>query len=130
MKRGRPSAAHLSVVPSDLTGARPTLTPLQPLKADEKQVFDLAVRENAHLRPTDIPLLMGFARASAGLFKVDTAADFEKLARVTMSLAAKLRISLQSRHDPKTLARRYADAHTGPKPWDRNRDGNDNDEDK
>jgi len=43
------------------------------LKADEKQVFDLAVRENAHLRPTDIPLLMGFAQASAGLFKVDTA---------------------------------------------------------
>jgi len=71
---------------------------------------------------------MGFARASASTFNADTAADFEKLARVMMSLATKLRISPQSRVDPKTLARRHADAHTGPKPWDRNRDGNGNDD--
>jgi hypothetical protein len=32
MKRGRPSVAHLSIVPPDVTGTRPTLTPLEPLK--------------------------------------------------------------------------------------------------
>jgi len=95
------------------------------LRRDEKAVFDLAVRENAHLRQTDVPLLMGFARASAGLFNVDTAGDFEKLARVAMSFATKLRLTPQSRVHPLTLGRRHANQHTGPKPWHRNQDGND-----
>src|SRR5215510_5694320 len=108
MKRGRAGIAHLSVVGSDTTSTRPPLTPLEPLKTAERKIFDLVVRENPHLRLTDVPLVMAFARASAGTFNSDTAVDFEKLARVTMSLATKLRISPQSRHDPKTLARRHA----------------------
>ena len=127
MKRGRQSAADLSIVPPDASSTRPTLTPLRPLKSDEKAVFDLVVRENAHLGPIDVPLLRGFARASAALFKVDTAADFEKLARVAMSFATRLRITPQTRVHPTTLGRRYADQHTGPKPWDRIRDEHDND---
>jgi hypothetical protein len=127
MKRGRLSAADLSIVPPDATDTRPTLTPLGPLKSVEKAVFDLAVRENVHLRQTDVPLLMGFARASAALFKVDTAADFEKLARVAMSFATRLRLTPQARTHPTTLGRRYADQHTGPKPWDRIR-GDEDDE--
>jgi len=62
---------------------------------------------------------MGFARASAGMFRVESAGDFEKVARVAMSFATKLRLTPQSRVNPLTLARRHADAHTGPKPWDR-----------
>ena len=77
MKRGRQSAADLSIVAPDATGTRPTLTPLRPLKSDEKAVFDLVVRENVHLQAIDVPLLMGFARASAGLFNVDSAGEFE-----------------------------------------------------
>src|SRR5262245_58507633 len=117
MKRGRLSADDLSVISPNTSGTRPTLMPLRPLKSDEKAVFDLAVRENAHLGPTDVPLLMGFARASAGLFKMETAADFEKLARVAMSFATRLRLTPQARTHPTTLGRRYADRHTGPKPW-------------
>src|SRR5262245_36753226 len=119
MKRGRLSADDWAVISPNTTGTRPTLMPLRPLKGDEKAVFDLVVREHVHLQPIDVPLLMGFARASAGLFKVDSAGDFERLARVAMSFATKLRISPQSRVHPLTLARRYADQHTGPKPWDR-----------
>ena len=129
MKRGRQSAADLSIVAPDATGTRPTLTPLRPLKSDEKAVFDLVVRENVHLQAIDVPLLMGFARASAGLFKVETAADFEKLARVAMSFATRLRITPQARCHPITLGRRYVDQqHIGPKPWDRIRDEDDNDD--
>ena len=130
MKRGRQSAADLSIVPADASSTRPTLTPLRPLKSDEKAVFDLVVRENVHLQAIDVPLLMGFARASAGLFNVDSAGEFEKLARIAMSFATRLRITPQSRVHPTTLGRRYADQHTGPKPWDRIRDEDDNDDDK
>jgi hypothetical protein len=130
MKRGRLSAADLSLVPPDTTGTRPTLTPLRKLKGDEKAVFDLVVREHVHLQPIDVPLLMGFARASAGLFKVDSAGDFERLARVAMSFATRLRITPQSRVHPLTLGRRYADQHIGPKPWDRIRDEDDNDDEE
>ena len=127
MKRGRLSADDWAVISPNTTGTRPTLMPLRPLKGDEKAVFDLVVRENVHLQAIDVPLLMGFARASAGLFKVDSAGDFERLARVAMSFATKLRITPQSRVHPTTLGRRYADQHTGPKPWDRIRDEHDND---
>jgi hypothetical protein len=33
--------------------------------------------QNRHLTQTDVPLLMGLARASAGLFRIETAAEFE-----------------------------------------------------
>src|SRR5262245_37391023 len=118
-QRGRSSSARLSVVPPDATTPRLLLTPFEPLKSAERKIFDLIVRENAHLRQTDVPLVMGYARASTGLLQVETAGDFDKLARVMMSLATKLRISPQSRLDPKTLARRIADQDNGPKPWER-----------
>ena len=74
---------------------------------------------------------MGFARASAGLLNVDNAGDFERLGRMSLSFARSLRLTPQSRTRPETLARRYVDQHTGPKPWDRNRDEDDyHDEDK
>jgi hypothetical protein len=65
---------------------------------------------------------MGFARASAGLFKTDAVADFDKLARVCMSLGTKLRITPQSRVNPLTLARANRNAlptFDGRRPWDR-----------
>jgi hypothetical protein len=106
MKRGRRSSAELTVVPFDATRSRPTLTPLFPLKSDEKKVFDLVVREHVHLKQIDAPLLMGYARAIAGLFKADTVEDFERLSRVSLSYATKLRISPQARVHPLSLARR------------------------
>jgi hypothetical protein len=130
MKRGRLSASDLSVVGPNTSGTRPPLIPLQPLKSSEKRVFDLIVRENAHLRQTDVPLLMGLARATAGLFGVETAGDFEKLARVQMSYATRLRITPQARTHPTTLGRRIADQNNGPRPWDRVRGGEDSNKDE
>ena len=129
MKRGRPSTAHLSIVSPDTSGTRPSLTPLRPLKPDEKVFFDLLISEHAHLLRGDVPLIMGLARASAGLFKPDiTVEEFEKLSRICMSYSTRLRITPQSRVHPTTLGRRHADQHTGPKPWDRVRDEADNDD--
>jgi len=99
------------------------------LKPDEKVFFDVLISEHAHLRRGDVPLIMGLARASAGLFKPDiTVEEFEKLSRICMSYSTRLRITPQARTHPTTLGRRYADQHTGPKPWDRIRDEADNDD--
>ena len=131
MKRGRLSASDLSIVGSGTTGSRRPMTPLQPLKSDERRIFDFTFREHAHLRARDIPLVTGFARATAGLFRIETAAEFAVLARMQLSYARALRLSVQSRVHPLSLGRRVADAdeQSGPRPWDRNRDDND-DEDK
>src|SRR5262245_54033931 len=127
-QRGR-KGAHLTVVGSGTTGSRPPPTPLQPLKADERRIFDFTFREHSHLQPRDIPLVTGFARASAGLFRIETAAEFAVLARMQLSYARALRLSVQSRVHPLSLGRRVADAdeQSGPRPWDRNRDSSSDD---
>jgi hypothetical protein len=128
MKRGRVSAADLSIVGSSATDSRPPIIPLRSLSKDEKLVFDCAVRENVHLTQGDAPLLMIFSRAIAGAFNASDASDFERLSRVALSAGTRLRLTQQSRIHPLTLGRRYADQHIGPKPWDRIRDEDDNDD--
>jgi len=88
----------------------------------------MVAAENPHLRQTDAVLLMAFAKAAVGSSNADSAQDFERLSRTLMSLATKLRISPQSRVDPKTLARRINDAGMHQelyqrRPWDRNDPG-------
>lgn len=128
-KPGRRSAAHLTVISPDATNIRPPLIPLQPLKPAELKIFSFMARENEHLRPSDAVLLAAFARAATGLQSVDTAQDFERLARVCTHIATKLRICPQSRCHPKTLARRIADEYVGPRPWDRIPSGEDDNDD-
>jgi len=82
-----------------------------------------------HLTQGDAPLLMIFSRAIAGAFNASDASDFERLSRVALSAGTRLRLTQQSRIHPLTLGRRYADQHTGPKPWDRIRDEGDNNDD-
>lgn len=48
---------------------------------------------------------------------VSTAADNKKAVRVQAMLARSLRLTPQSRLDPKTVARRQPE-HTGPAPWE------------
>jgi hypothetical protein len=127
-QRGRKGIAQLSIVSPDATGTRPTLTSFEPLKPKEQKIFNVVAAENAHLRQTDAVLLGAFARAAVGSFNTDNASDFEKLARTAATLATRLRISPQSRCNPVTLARRYAEQDNGPKPWDRNRDETNNDD--
>jgi hypothetical protein len=68
-----------------------------------------------------LPLLVSFVQAT--LLARRTVRDpdvtnWEKAARVQMALATKLRLSPQSRLDPKTVARRQPE-RTGPAPWER-----------
>src|SRR5262245_61710729 len=109
MQRGRKSTDHLSIVGSSITGTRSAIIPLRKLTSDEKAIFDLVVRENAHLTQGDVPLLMVFARATAATFDTTDATSFEKLARVSMSAATRLRLTQQSRTHPTTLARARRD---------------------
>jgi hypothetical protein len=125
MRRGRQSAVDASVIRLAATDDRPTLTPLRPLKSDEKRIFDLVALEHVHLKSIDVPLLMGFARASAAMFTANTAEEFEKVSRVALSFATKLRITPQSRVHPTSLGRRHAEQYSGPRPWDRDRDDDD-----
>jgi hypothetical protein len=89
------------------------------MKRDEQAIFDVAVRENVHLTVSDVPLLMVYARAIAGALNADDASDFEKLSRAAASMGTKLRLTQQSRIRPETLGRRMAEQDSGPKPWDR-----------
>jgi len=127
-QRGRRSSAHLSLISPGATNTRPPITALKPLTPQEQKIFSMVAAENPHLRQTDAVLLMAFAKAAVGSSNADSAQDFERLSRTLMSLATKLRISPQSRVDPKTLARRINDAGMHQelyqrRPWDRNDPG-------
>jgi hypothetical protein len=118
-QRGRQSAAA-NVVPLAATSNRPTLTPSRPLTKQEKQIFDLVVKEHRHLRTFDAPLLTGYAIACAKMIKLKDPTAFEKVARVAMSFATKLRLTPQSSTQAVTLGRRYAQQPNGERrPWDR-----------
>ena len=124
MKRGRTSGAELSAVPID--SARKPIEPPPTLKAPEARIFREVVESCAvnHFRKADIPVLTAFATAthlsrfyaeligeSEGAFK-----NWEAAVRLQISLATKLRITPQSRYDPKTIARHQP--HDGPAPWE------------
>jgi hypothetical protein len=131
-KMPRASAASLAVIASKVgaTNNRPTLTPSRSLSKQEKQIFDLVVREHRHLRAFDAPLLTGYAVACAKMLTLDDPTDFEKVARVAMSLATRLRLTPQSGMQPVQLGRRYAKPESGPRPWDRFPHQEDDDDDK
>jgi len=134
MQRGRKGADHhLTLISPDATNIQRPITALKPLSPPEQKIFSMVAAENPHLRQSDSVLLTAFAKAGIGSFNTDNAQDFERLSRTLMSLATKLRISPQSRVDPKSLGRRIADQPVGPrcpKPWDRDRDRDDDDDDE
>jgi hypothetical protein len=122
MKRGRQSAADANVVPLGVTNKKPTLTPSRPLTKQEKQIFDLVVRDHRHLRTFDAPLLTGYAIACAKMITLKDPVGFEKVARVAMSFATRLRLTPQSGMQSVQLGRRYAEPYSGRKPWERDED--------
>ena len=124
MKRGRTSGAELSVVPIDV--ARKPIEPPPDLKAQESAIFRQLVAScgSNHFRKSDIPILTAFATAThlsrfyAELIgeSADAFKNWEAAVRLQVSLATKLRITPQSRYDPKTIARR--EPQDGPPPWE------------
>jgi hypothetical protein len=105
MKPGRPSAASLTVVPIDASRTRPKLIPLKRLNIRQRQTFNLVCAENPHLRPTDAPLVTAYSLVVARFLSVSDVGDMEKLSRTIMALARTLRLTPQSRCDPKTVGR-------------------------
>jgi hypothetical protein len=120
-KPGRVSAAELTIVPA-INGENPRLDPPAYLSKSAQMLFIeiVASCDHRHFTKSDLPLLASLveatlmARASAG--DLDRFSQFERAARLQASLATRLRLTPQSRHDPKTVARRSpVDV---PYPWE------------
>jgi phage terminase small subunit len=110
------------------------------LSETERAIFASVVKacDPRHFRQSDLPLLSRFCELTAladqaacelrehGAVLNGRASPWiivqEKCVRGLVALSMRLRLSPQSRIDPKSLGRRQI--HTGPKPWeDRNTDG-------
>jgi phage terminase small subunit len=130
-QRGRKSAAALSVV--DVHDQQKLLPPAF-LSEPERELFASIVGgcDADHFRQTDLPLLSRYCEAAvlaenAALELRDGAVVDgkpspwivvqEKCVRALVSLSMRLRLSPQSRLDPKTLGRQQLP--TGPMPWEK-----------
>jgi hypothetical protein len=122
-QRGRKSAANLATL-IDVTGTPPRLTTPAGLAKDERSLFDFIVDASPphHFTGSDQPLLVSYVQAclmarSAAKTPAKIAI-FERVVRLQAMLATKLRLSPQTRLDPKTLARHYANFDpNAPTPW-------------
>jgi hypothetical protein len=112
MQPGRKSSAA-NIVPLPATSPRTVLTPVGlPLTKEERLYFDHVARSHHHLKPIDVPVLMLFAASIVRAMKARRQDDetFEKEARAALALARSLRLTPQSTTEPKTAARRRAEA--------------------
>jgi phage terminase small subunit len=134
-QRGRKSAAALSVIAVEDKPDR--LLPPASLSDAERTVFvDLVTAcDPKHFRPSDLPLLCRYCEAVVlaersalelrlGAVVAGKPSPWitiqEKAVRAMVALSMRLRLSPQSRIDPKTLGRQQA--YTGPMPWELRRD--------
>lgn len=111
-QRGRKSAAALAT-PAKATRAR--LEPPADLDAQEEEVFRQIVGDwpADHFRRSDLPVVSAYCRGIIFERRLGEAAtrdsDHVKLwmdaARTVISLATKLRLTPQSRYDPKAVGR-------------------------
>jgi hypothetical protein len=120
-QRGRRSAASLVVLPN-VDGSPRRLEPPTDLRADERALFAQLVNACSprHFVESDLPLLISFCQATllARNSYPKRLADWERAVRIQALLATRLRLSVQSRVDPKTIARAAAKERTGPAPWE------------
>ena len=123
-QRGRKSAA--SSVGLSIDGPLPRLDPPEDLSDPERSVFVEVTNACSprHFAASDLPLVVSFAQTtviarSAGASAASdpqALAVWEKAVRLQAMLATRLRLSPQSRLDPKTVARRQPPR--GPRPWE------------
>lgn len=125
-QRGRKSAEQLATL--SVNGDPPRLNPPADLADDERSLFVEIVKACGprHFVQSDLPLLVTYVqatllsrRAVANVGKDAAAlALWEKTTRMQATLATRLRLSPQSRTDPKTLGRQQAAQRVGPAPWE------------
>lgn len=109
-QRGRKSQASYDV--PTVSGASPRLDPPSWLTKDERVLFVEIVRacSPSHFVRSDLPLLISFVQTT--LLARKAARDpegigaWEKAVRSQCQLARALRLTVQSRADPKTIGRR------------------------
>jgi hypothetical protein len=121
-QRGRKSLAA-NLVDLNLTGERPRLIPPETLTNPERELFLATVNACSpeHFCESDTPLLISYVRAaclaqSGAAGDPDQFARWEKATKLMAMLATRLRLSPQSRVDPKT-AGRMARPSQGNEPW-------------
>ena len=121
-QRGRRSAEALAI--NNVDGSPPRLTAPAGLNTKERVLFEQLVHTTSpsHFRASDASLLVAFVQAillsrklGRDLSKV---AEWEKATRTMASLATRLRLTPQSRSDPKTIAR-MQQPNDGVAPWHR-----------
>jgi hypothetical protein len=119
-QRGRKSTAGLAAL--NVTGKPSRLTPPSSLNDDEQALFSELVGacDASHFRESDLPLLISYVQSTmisrAAAHDPDRIVLWEKATRMQATLATRLRLSPQSRIDPKTIGRQQP--HPGPRPWD------------
>jgi hypothetical protein len=124
-QRGRKSAENLVAFPR-VNGDPARLQPPDLLSAKERRLFVELVDacDPRHFVASDLPLICAYVQAAAlsqylvaAARKSDDAlARWEKATRLMAMLATRLRLSVQSRTDPKTLARMRR-PERGQAPW-------------
>jgi hypothetical protein len=122
-QRGRRSSASLAI-PSNVNGDASRLTPPSSLNDAERSLFSEIVSacDASHFRRSDLPLIVSFVQSTlisrAAARDPDKITVWEKATRMQATLATRLRMSPQSRIDPKATGRQMAAQWTGPAPWE------------
>lgn len=120
LQRGRKSTANVAA--PNLSGESSRLTPPSLLNNEERALFVELVGacDALHFRKSDLPLLVSFIQSTlisrAAAHDPDKAILWEKAVRMQATLATRLRLSPQSRTDPKTIGRNQP--YLGRKPWE------------
>jgi hypothetical protein len=117
-QRGRKPASIVTF--PVIEAPRPPLNPPPGLTKAEQSLFTEIFDNAQHLMPTDAPLLASYVQAaiaSRRSARDPSKADlWEKATRLQAMLATKLRLTAQSRCDPKKLGRQ--DPPPGQAPWE------------
>jgi hypothetical protein len=97
MPRKSAAETEANVLRLASTGGPPKLTPPSILSTDEQSLFTQLRAANKHLTDTDTPMLVAYVQAVTQTHRLGKAknlkvGDFERVARVMMSLAGKLKL--------------------------------------
>jgi hypothetical protein len=117
-QRGRKS--ELKMMPlTTIVGEQPRLQPPPHLTKRQRTEFTEIVNAASanHFVKSDVPLIASLARVN--LLVRDTKGDFatyEKAVRLQVLLSRSLRLTVQSRSDPKTVSRHAPIQY--PRPWE------------
>jgi hypothetical protein len=102
------------------------LEPPSYLTPPEIELFEELVNACSadHFRSSDMPVLVSLVQATLLARNTgrdpDKVAEFDRLARLQATLATKLRLTVQSRSDPKNIGRQQL-LPMGPMPWETHR---------